>query len=163
MPMTHSHLYLHLQQTDHGRCIKISLAVCNSGVTLSQVVVQMVVFECGTVCFFLLLLLHADQMIVRTGQAHRTLVGHTMPVTCLQFDEQHLISGSLDKSIRIWDLRTGGIEETIRYDGPITALQFDSRKIVTAAGENGANVSCFLSLVNSADVESGIQSHHTTK
>ena len=114
---------------------------------------QMVVFECGTVRFFLLLLLHADDMIVRTGQAHRTLVGHTMPVTCLQFDEQHLISGSLDKSIRIWDLRTGGIEETIRYDGPITALQFDSRKIVTAAGENGANVSLFLLLVNSADVE----------
>ena len=70
-----------------------------------------------------------------------------MPVTCLQFDEQHLISGSLDKSIRIWDLRTGGIEETIRYDGPITALQFDSRKIVTAAGEHGASVSlCLFSL-----------------
>jgi len=38
---------------------------------------------------------------VRTGQAHRTLVGHTAPVTCLQFDEMHLISGSLDKSIRV--------------------------------------------------------------
>ncbi|CAL1696629.1 unnamed protein product [Somion occarium] len=45
---------------------------------------------------------------MRTGQPHRTLLGHTGPVTCLQFDELHAISGSLDKSIRIWDLRTGG-------------------------------------------------------
>ncbi|GAA5969082.1 hypothetical protein JCM21900_000688, partial [Sporobolomyces salmonicolor] len=74
---------------------------------------------------------------MRTGQAHRTLVGHTGPVTCVQFDEMHLVSGSLDKSIRIWDLRTGSISDTIRYDHPVTALQFDSRKIVAAAGENG--------------------------
>ncbi|KAL8293674.1 hypothetical protein RQP46_000375 [Phenoliferia psychrophenolica] len=74
---------------------------------------------------------------MRTGQAHRTLVGHTAPVTCVQFDELHLVSGSLDKSIRIWDLRTGAISDTIRYDHPITGLQFDSRKIVAAAGENG--------------------------
>lgn len=39
--------------------------------------------------------------VVRTGQAHRTLVGHTAPVSCLQFDEYHLVSGSLDKSVRV--------------------------------------------------------------
>ncbi|GAA6043873.1 hypothetical protein JCM8097_001205 [Rhodosporidiobolus ruineniae] len=77
---------------------------------------------------------------MRTGQAHRTLVGHTAPVTCLQFDEYHLISGSLDRSVRIWDLRTGAIADTIRYDHAVTALQFDSRKIVAAAGENGVKV-----------------------
>ncbi|GAA6012326.1 hypothetical protein JCM10207_002805 [Rhodosporidiobolus poonsookiae] len=77
---------------------------------------------------------------MRTGQAHRTLVGHTGPVTCLQFDEYHLISGSLDRSVRIWDLRTGAIADTIRYDHAVTALQFDSRKIVAAAGENGVKV-----------------------
>ncbi|KAN0060784.1 Mitochondrial fission protein [Thecaphora frezii] len=77
---------------------------------------------------------------MRTGQAHRTLLGHTAPVTCLQFDETHVISGSLDKSIRIWDLRMGSISDTIRYDYPVTALQFDTRKIVAAAGENGVKV-----------------------
>ncbi|GAA6063094.1 hypothetical protein JCM10212_003292 [Sporobolomyces blumeae] len=77
---------------------------------------------------------------MRTGQAHRTLVGHTGPVTCVQFDEFHLVSGSLDKSIRIWDLRTGSISDTIKYDYPITSLQFDNRKIVTAAGENGVKL-----------------------
>ncbi|ETW87713.1 hypothetical protein HETIRDRAFT_431969 [Heterobasidion irregulare TC 32-1] len=77
---------------------------------------------------------------MRTGQAHRTLLGHTGPVTSLQFDEMHVVSGSLDKSIRIWDLRTGGIFETIKFDHAVTALQFDSRKIVAAAGENGVKM-----------------------
>jgi mitochondrial division protein 1 len=98
---------------------------------------------------------------MRTGQAHRTLVGHTGPVTCLQFDEIHVVSGSLDKSVRvrdrlvvfhlskinatgfsnqIWDLRTGGVLETIKYDHGVTALQFDSRKVICASGENGVKV-----------------------
>lgn len=102
---------------------------------------------------------------VRTGQPHRTLLGHTAPVTCLQFDELHIVSGSLDKSIRvrlvmvrvlraccdpfiavceqIWDVRTGGIFETLKYDHAVTALQFDTRKIVAATGENGVKVRFF--------------------
>ncbi|KIY64388.1 WD40 repeat-like protein [Cylindrobasidium torrendii FP15055 ss-10] len=77
---------------------------------------------------------------MRTGQAHRTLLGHTEPVTCLQFDELHIMSGSLDKTIRIWDLRTGGVSQTLKYDHPVTALQFDTRKVVATTGENGISV-----------------------
>ncbi|OAX37026.1 WD40 repeat-like protein [Rhizopogon vinicolor AM-OR11-026] len=77
---------------------------------------------------------------MRTGQAHRTLMGHTGPVTCLQFDEMHIASGSLDKSIRIWDVRTGGTFETLKYDHAVTALQFDTRKIIAATGENGVKI-----------------------
>ncbi|KAI0823146.1 WD40 repeat-like protein [Trametes gibbosa] len=77
---------------------------------------------------------------MRTGQPHRTLLGHTAPVTCLQFDELHIVTGSLDKSIRIWDVRTGGIFETLKYDHAVTALQFDTRKIVAATGENGVKI-----------------------
>ncbi|KAG6371574.1 WD40-repeat-containing domain protein [Boletus reticuloceps] len=77
---------------------------------------------------------------MRTGQAHRTLFGHTGPITCLQFDEVHIVSGSLDKSIRIWDVRSGGVFETLKYDHGVTALQFDTRKIVAATGENGVKI-----------------------
>ncbi|ORY34344.1 putative peripheral protein of the cytosolic face of the mitochondrial outer membrane [Naematelia encephala] len=77
---------------------------------------------------------------MRTGQAHRTLVGHTAPVTCLQFDEHSIVTGSLDKTIRIWDIRTGTVAETHRYEYPVTALQFDSRKVVACTGENGVEV-----------------------
>lgn len=43
--------------------------------------------------------------------------------------------------MQIWDIRTGGIFETIKFDYGVTSLQFDSRKIVAAAGENGVKVS----------------------
>ncbi|KAF8912915.1 WD40-repeat-containing domain protein [Gymnopilus junonius] len=77
---------------------------------------------------------------MRTGQAHRTLLGHTGPVTCLQFDEIHIVSGSLDQTLRVWDLRMGNIFETIHFDHAVTALQFDSRKIIAATGENGVKI-----------------------
>lgn len=38
---------------------------------------------------------------LRSGQVHRSLVGHTGAVTCLQFDDVHLVTGSLDRSVRV--------------------------------------------------------------
>lgn len=47
----------------------------------------------------------ADGMVrlwdLRSGQVHRSLVGHTGPVTCLQFDDVHLVTGSVDRSVRV--------------------------------------------------------------
>ncbi|KAI2623714.1 mitochondrial division protein [Xylaria nigripes] len=86
----------------------------------------------------------ADGMVrlwdLRSGQVHRSLVGHTGPVTCLQFDDVHIVTGSLDRSIRIWDLRTGSIFDAYAYDNPITSMMFDSRRIVSAAGEDVVKV-----------------------
>ncbi|KAH8086632.1 WD40 repeat-like protein [Cristinia sonorae] len=92
---------------------------------------------------------------MRTGQPHRTLFGHTGPVTSLQFDELHAVTGSLDKSIRIWDLRTGGIFETLKYDHAVTGLQFDTRKVVAAAGENGLKVYNRTSMQHSTLITNG--------
>ncbi|KAG6013981.1 Mitochondrial fission protein [Claviceps lovelessii] len=86
----------------------------------------------------------ADGMVrlwdLRSGQVHRSLVGHTGAVTCLQFDNVHLVTGSLDRSIRIWDLRTGAIFDAYAYDNPITSMMFDTRRIVSAAGEDVVKV-----------------------
>jgi division protein 1 len=38
---------------------------------------------------------------LRSGQVHRSLVGHTAPVTCLQFDDVHLVTASMDRSVRV--------------------------------------------------------------
>lgn len=47
----------------------------------------------------------ADGMVrlwdLRSGQVHRSLVGHTGPITSLMFDDVHLVTGSLDRSIRV--------------------------------------------------------------
>ncbi|KAK2810945.1 Mitochondrial fission protein [Emmonsiellopsis sp. PD_5] len=86
----------------------------------------------------------ADGMVrlwdLRSGQVHRSLVGHTGPVTCLQFDDVHLVTGSMDRSIRIWDLRTGSIFDAYAYDHPVTSMMFDTRRIVSAAGEDVVKV-----------------------
>jgi mitochondrial division protein 1 len=44
---------------------------------------------------------------LRSGQVHRSLVGHTGPVTALQFDDVHLVTASLDRSIRVSDYDFG--------------------------------------------------------
>ncbi len=36
-----------------------------------------------------------------------SLTGHAGDVNCLQFDEQRVVSGSWDKSLKLWDPRTG--------------------------------------------------------
>lgn len=36
-----------------------------------------------------------------------TLCGHEGAVTCLQFDDSRIISGALDRLIKIWSLSTG--------------------------------------------------------
>ncbi|ODQ66321.1 WD40 repeat-like protein [Nadsonia fulvescens var. elongata DSM 6958] len=86
----------------------------------------------------------ADGMVrlwdLRSGQVHRQLVGHTGPVTCLQFDDYHLATGSLDRSVRIWDLRTGTIFDAFAYDSPISSLHFDSKQIVTCNNESTVKI-----------------------
>ncbi|KAK0715870.1 WD40-repeat-containing domain protein [Lasiosphaeris hirsuta] len=86
----------------------------------------------------------ADGMVrlwdLRSGQVHRSLVGHTGPVTCLQFDDVHLVTASLDRSYRIWDLRNGTLSDAWAYTNPITSMMFDTRRIVCAAGEDVVKV-----------------------
>lgn len=47
----------------------------------------------------------ADGMVrlwdLRSGMVHRSLVGHTGPITALQFDDTFLVTGSLDRSVRV--------------------------------------------------------------
>ena len=54
---------------------------------------------------------------------------HSQCVYTLQYSADHLVSGSRDKTVRIWDLRTKRLRlpPLVGHDGSVLCLQFDER------------------------------------
>ena len=70
------------------------------------------------------------------GYARRLLSGHSEPVACtvLSSDGQFALSGSLDKTMRLWDLNTGVSVRTFQghtKDVHSVAFSGDNRQIVS--------------------------------
>ncbi|KAF2634506.1 sulfur metabolite repression control protein-like protein SconB [Massarina eburnea CBS 473.64] len=64
------------------------------------------------------------------------LKGHTNGVMCLQFNDEVLITGSYDTTIKVWDLATGKELRTITgHNAGIRCLQFDDNKLVSGDRE----------------------------
>jgi F-box/WD-40 domain protein MET30 len=60
--------------------------------------------------------------------------GHTNGVMCLQFDENILITGSYDTTVKVWDINTGEELRTLSgHTSGIRCLQFDDRKLMTGS------------------------------
>lgn len=68
----------------------------------------------------------------RIEKCTRSLIGHVADVTCLQFDPDTntLLSGSLDKTIREWDIASGVCTNIIKANESINCLYFDQNKII---------------------------------
>ncbi len=49
------------------------------------------------------------------GDCTMTLQGHHDAVTCLQFDDTMIVSGSLDCNLKFWDVQTGACKNTIDW------------------------------------------------
>ncbi len=65
----------------------------------------------------------------RTGQIKQLLRGHTGTVLCVSADERFVVSGSYDRTLRIWDIATGLClqvlcvgEPVAHVDGPFNGL-----------------------------------------
>ncbi|CAK1365109.1 unnamed protein product [Cercospora beticola] len=60
--------------------------------------------------------------------------GHTNGVMCLQFNENVLITGSYDTTVKVWDINTGEEIRTLTgHTSGIRALQFNDQKLVTGS------------------------------
>lgn len=78
----------------------------------------------------------------------RTLQGHTDGVMCLQFDEtlSHpafpvLITGSYDRTARVWNLETGTEVHCLTgHTRAVRALQFDAVKLITGSMDHTMKV-----------------------
>ena len=77
---------------------------------------------------------------IRSGQCCRQLAGHTDAITCLQFDEYYLLSGSADQTVRVWDIRTGTCQKTLETHAPVNSLCFNTNHLAVATAENDVQV-----------------------
>ncbi|KAI0857197.1 quinon protein alcohol dehydrogenase-like superfamily [Xylaria cubensis] len=64
----------------------------------------------------------------------KTFSGHDNGVTCLQFDDNMLATGSYDATIKIWNIEKGEVVRTLQgHTMGIRALQFDDRMLVSGS------------------------------
>jgi F-box/WD-40 domain protein MET30 len=64
---------------------------------------------------------------LETGQTIGILCGHTRAVRALQFDEVKLITGSMDRTLRVWNWRTGVCVRVLEgHTEGVVSLTFDA-------------------------------------
>ncbi|KAJ3320068.1 hypothetical protein HDV06_005718 [Boothiomyces sp. JEL0866] len=64
------------------------------------------------------------------------LAGHLDAVYCIQFDSEKIISGSRDKTIKYWDLKTYKCYRTlVGHQGSVLCLQFNERYIISGSSD----------------------------
>src|SRR5206468_4258081 len=70
----------------------------------------------------------------------QTLLGHTGSLTsvCFSPDGKHIVSGSLDQTVKVWDAATGQEILSLRgHTGAVTSVCFspDGKRILSGGGE----------------------------
>ena len=79
-----------------------------------------------------------------TSSAPQTkyLTGHADSVYCLEFDSKRIITGSRDRSIKVWDIQTGRCLGTFRgHYGSVLCLKFEKDWDIKGDGKKGFMVS----------------------
>eukprot|EP00047_Mylnosiga_fluctuans_P014316 m.37397 g.37397 ORF g.37397 m.37397 type:complete len:470 (+) comp5443_c0_seq2:31-1440(+) len=95
----------------------------------------------------------------RTGNcAKRDIQCDSNGVYCIQYDDTKLVSGSRDNKIRVWDLATMTVKQTLTgHLGSVLCLQYDDTQIVTGSSDATARVwelatgTCRSTLTNHAE------------
>ena len=72
----------------------------------------------------------------------RSLVGHTRAVRALAaWGDRKFVSGSADKSIRVWDAVTGALDATLAgHEGTVCALAVHGDRLASASGDGTLRV-----------------------
>ncbi|KAJ5464936.1 E3 ubiquitin ligase complex SCF subunit sconB [Penicillium daleae] len=82
---------------------------------------------------------YRDRFVVGMNWKHRrcsvkVFRGHTDSVMCLQFEDNILMTGSYDATVKIWDMETGEeLRELRGHTAGVRCLQFDDTKLITGS------------------------------
>ena len=82
---------------------------------------------------------YRDRFRIGTNWKHgrystKTWQCHAQGITCLQFDDQKLVTGSWDCTVKIWDMATGKKIRTLLDNvSPIRCLQYNDTQLITGA------------------------------
>lgn len=82
---------------------------------------------------------YRDRFVVGMNWKHKRCAvkvfkGHRDSVMCLQFEDNILMSGSYDATVKIWDTDTGEELRTLKgHTAGVRCLQFDDTKLITGS------------------------------
>ncbi|XP_070558029.1 F-box/WD repeat-containing protein 7-like [Ptychodera flava] len=71
----------------------------------------------------------------------RTFEGHTQGISCVQFDDTRIVSGSSDKTIKVWNIRTNtpwSVLTLVGHSGTVRCLHLEGNRLVS--GSTDANI-----------------------
>jgi WD40 repeat protein len=72
--------------------------------------------------------------------------GHSGAITCLQFDERKIISGSSDSTLKIWSLETKECITLPHHTGHVYCLEFNRDYLVSGSEDKSIKVFCLRQL-----------------
>ena len=94
----------------------------------------------------------SEAPVKRTSAAGQVLRGHEKWIESISFNPKNgtLASGSVDKTVRVWDAKTGACLRILKgfAGAPLVAYSPDGKMLATAAGK----------MIRIMDVETGIES-----
>ena len=77
----------------------------------------------------------------KEGTHGNEMHGHTRQVTCISFYAECVYSGSVDKTVRIWDINTCECKATLKgHWSTVWSIAVDAEKIITGAADNDMRI-----------------------
>ncbi|KAH9500582.1 hypothetical protein Btru_076975 [Bulinus truncatus] len=66
----------------------------------------------------------------------RTFEGHLQGISCVQFDDSRIVSGSSDKTIKVWNMRTNApwsVQTLMGHHGTVRCLHLEGNRLVSGS------------------------------
>ncbi|GFR72909.1 F-box/WD repeat-containing protein 7-like [Elysia marginata] len=96
----------------------------------------------------------------------RTFEGHLQGISCVQFDDSRIVSGSSDKTIKVWNMRTNApwsVQTLMGHHGTVRCLHLEGNRLVSgscdttikvwdlSAQESWSSIACKVTMTGHTD------------